>query len=212
MENKEHVWHREVISREVERAFRHLHELGVLGRCYLAGGTGLALHLGHRRSQDLDFFSFEPVEPEALVQKMQTLAGFALVAKATETLQATIQGIKVSFFGYDYPILFPLETFLDVPVADPRDIACRKLGAIAGRGTRRDFVDLYVVAKQYGLSRLLEWFQQKYAQANYSMVHVLKSLTYFEDAEKDPMPDMLEPFSWEEVKRFFSSEVPHFSP
>jgi hypothetical protein len=212
MEHNEHVWHREAISPLVEDALRDLRELGILDRCYLAGGTGLALHLGHRRSQDLDFFSGEPVEPEILIQKMQTLAGFALVAKSTETVHATVQGTKISFLGYAYPLLFPLEMFLGVPVADPREIACMKLGAIAGRGTRRDFVDLYVVAKQYGLSQLLEWFRQKYAQANYSLVHVLKSLTYFEDAEKDPMPDMLEPFAWETVKRFFSSEVPRLSP
>jgi hypothetical protein len=87
-----------------------------------------------------------------------------------------------------------------------------KLSAIAGRGTKRDFVDFYVVSKQYGLSQALEWFKQKYDQANYSMVYLLKSLSYFEDAEKDPMPDMLEPLSWEEVKQFFSGEVPRLSP
>lgn len=209
MENKEHVWHKEVISRQVERSLGDLRDLGVLDRCYLAGGTGLALHLGHRRSQDLDFFSSEKVEPETLIQKLQMLPGFALVAKSTETLHATFHGIKISFLGYSYPLLFPLESFLRVPIADPRDIACMKLSAIAGRGTRRDFVDLYVVASQYGLRQVLGWFKQKYAQANYSLLHILKSLTYFEDAEKDPMPDMIESIDWEAVKQFFSREVPH---
>jgi len=212
MVNKEHVWRREVISREAERALRDLRESEVLERCYLAGGTGLALHLGHRRSQDLDFMSRKAIEPEALIRKMQTLAGFALVGKAEETLHATVREIKVSFLTYPYPILFPLQTFVDISVADPRDIACMKLSAIAGRGTKRDFVDFYVVSKQYGLSPALEWFKQKYDQANYSMVYLLKSLSYFEDAEKDPMPDMLEPLSWEEVKQFFSGEVPRLSP
>ncbi len=211
MERKEHVWHREVVSRQVEGTLRDLRGLSALGRYYLAGGTGLALHLGHRRSQDLDFFSREPVEPDAMVQKLQTLTAFSLLAKEAETLHAIVQGIKVSFLGYAYPVLFPLERFLDVSVADPRDIACMKLSAIAGRGTRRDFVDLYVASKHYGLRQLLEWFKQKYAQANYSAVHILKSLTYFEDAEKDPMPDVLEPLSWDEVKQFFSSEAPRLS-
>lgn len=209
MENKEHVWHKEVISRQVERSLGDLRDLGAIDHCYLAGGTGLALHLGHRRSQDLDFFSSEKVEPETLIQKLQTLPGFALVAKSTETVHATIQGIKISFLGYSYPLLFPLESFLRVPIADPRDIACMKLSAIAGRGTRRDFVDLYVVARQHGLRQVLGWFEQKYAQANYSLLHILKSLTYFEDAEKDPMPDMIESIDWEAVKQFFSREVPH---
>jgi hypothetical protein len=109
-------------------------------------------------------------------------------------------------------LLFPFEIFLGVNVADPRDIACMKLSAIVSRGTKRDFIDFYVVAKQYGLPQLLEWFKKKYAQTNYSLVLLLKSLTYFEDAEKDPMPDMLEQGSWEEVKQFFSGEVSRLSP
>lgn len=212
MENNEHMWHREVINPRVERALRDLHQLGLLDRCYLAGGTGLALHLGHRRSQDLDFFSGDAVEPDAMIPRMQTLLGFALMSKAEGTLHATVGGIKVSFLSYAYPLLFPLEKFLDVPVADPRDIACMKLSAIAGRGTRRDFVDLYVIGQQYGLDQLLRWFQEKYARVNYSMVHLLKSLTYFEEAERDPMPDMLMPLAWEEIKRFFSREGARLSP
>ena len=211
MEGKEHVWHREVITAQVERALRDLHQASVLDRCYLAGGTGLALHLGHRRSQDLDFFSRDPVDPDAIVPRIQTLNGFSLVSKGAGTLHATVQGTKVSFLGYDYPVLFPFEKFLEVNVADPRDITCMKISAIAGRGTRRDFVDLYAVSKQYGLRQQLEWFNQKFAQANYSRVHVLKSLTYFEEAEKDPMPDMLATIAWEEVKQFFLSEVPRLS-
>jgi hypothetical protein len=212
MENKEHVWHREVISRQVERTLHDLRTLGVLGPFYLAGGTGLALHLGHRRSQDLDFMSREAVESEALIQKMQTLTGFALASQAPDTMHATVLGIKLSFLAYPYSLLFPFETFLGVNVADPRDIACMKLSAIGSRGTKRDFVDLYVLAKRYGVPQLLEWFTRKYADVNQNLVHLLKSSAYFEDAEKDPMPDMLEPLSWEEVKRFFSAEVPRLSP
>ena len=211
MENKEHVWHREVIGQQVERTLRDLRECGVLDRCYLAGGTGLALHLGHRRSQDLDFMSPEPVAPDALIQKLQKLAGFGLESQAPNTLHATIRRIKVSFLAYPYPLLFSFMIFLGVKVADPRDIACMKLSAIASRGTKRDFVDLYVVSKQYDVSQVLEWFKQKYAQVNQNVMHVLKSLAYFEDAEKDPMPDMLEPLSWGEVKRFFLAETSRLS-
>jgi Nucleotidyl transferase AbiEii toxin, Type IV TA system len=208
MESKEYRWHREVLGVQVEGVFQELHLRSALRSLYLAGGTGLALHLGHRRSQDLDFFSQQPVDPDKIVGKIQALAGFSLVAKGAETLHATVQGVKVSFLGYAYPMLFPFESFLEVNVADPRDIACMKISAIAGRGTRRDFVDLYVASQLYGLPQLLAWFKQKFAAANYSLVHVLKSLTYFEEAEKDPMPDVTEPLSWAEVKQFFSSEAP----
>ncbi len=212
MEGNEHVWHREVINPEAEHALENLRTLGVLDRCYLAGGTGLALQLGHRRSHDLDFFSREGVDPEALIRRMKTLAGFALASQAPETLHATVEKTKVSFLAYPYPVLFPFQPFLGVDVADPREIACMKLSAIANRGTKRDFVDLYVAAKQYGVPQSLAWFKQKYAEVNQSMVHVLKSLTYFEVADNEPMPDMLIPLSWEEVRRFFTSEAPRLSP
>jgi len=82
-----------------------------------------------------------------------------------------------------------------------------KINAIASRGTRRDFIDLYWVAKDLGLVELLDLFETKYASSNYSMMHILKALSYFRDAEKDPMPDMLMDCSWDEVKRFFLKET-----
>ena len=211
MENRTHTWHRRVVGQQVERVLGDVYRLPILANFYLAGGTGLALHFGHRRSEDLDFFSPEPVDADALIQEMQTLSDFSVVAKAAETLHATVQGVKLSFLGYAYPVLFPFESFLGIPVADARDIACMKLAAIAGRGTKRDFVDLYVVSKRYGLRQLLEWFKQKYARANYSTVHLLKSLTYFEEAEQEPMPHMLEALSWSDVKAFFTSEAPRLT-
>jgi hypothetical protein len=143
-----------------------------------------------------------------MIQEAQKLTGFSVVAKSPGTLHTQIRGIKVSFLVFVYPLLFPCEAFLDVQVADPRDIACMKVGAIASRGTKRDFVDLYAVGQHYGLPQILEWFKEKFAPANYSSVHILKSLTYFDDAEKDPVPDMLVPISWENVKGFFTREVP----
>ncbi len=201
-------WYRESLSPSAERALTDLQRASVLEGFYLAGGTGLALHLGHRRSADLDFFSSEPFDEEPLLQKVQQLNGFSLVAKGTGALHARIEDTKVSFLSYAYPLLFPLESFLDAMVADAREIACMKISAIAGRGTKRDFVDLYAVSKQHGLRSLVELFRKKFAQASYSLVHVLKSLTYFADAEKDPMPDMLAPVSWDQVKRYFEAEAP----
>jgi hypothetical protein len=212
MEINEPLWHREVITSEAERALRDMRTLGVLDRCYLAGGTALALQYGHRRSHDFDFFRRDGLDPEALIRKLKALDGFALASHAPDTLHATVGQTKVSFLAYPYPVLFPFKPFVGIDVADPRDIACMKLSAIASRGTKRDFVDLYVAALQFSMPRLLEWFKQKYAEVNQSLVHVLKSLMYFENAEGHPMPDMLIPLSWEEVRRFFSSQAPGLLP
>jgi hypothetical protein len=205
-------WHREVITASTEATLHNLSHAKLLDSFYLAGGTGLAVHLGHRLSQDLDFFAADLFDEETLLQRVQAVAGISLVARAPHSLHTTIQETKVSFLGYDYPLLFTSTRFLDVAVADPRDIACMKVSAIASRGTKRDFLDLYVCARRFGLVDLLKLFDRKYSQTQYNRLHILKSLTFFEDTEKDPMPHMLVSLEWDEVKRFFVREVPHLLP
>ena len=203
------AWHRETITAATEETLLLLRDASMLSRCYLARGTALALHFGHRTSQDLDFFTDELFNEEVLLQRLQKLPGVSAVVAGPHTLHAEINRTKVSFLGYTYPLLGPLSHFLNAAVADPKDIACMKISAIASRGAKRDFVDLYVLAKRFGLHELLELFGQKFAVAYYNRVHVLKSLAYFADAEKDPMPHMLIPLTWEKVTQFFTREVPH---
>jgi len=148
MEENSKTWHAEVISAEVADTAGRLTGLEALRDFYLAGGTALALHLGHRRSVDLDFFSADPFNQDLLVATLQALPEFSLVAKSTQTLHLNVSGTKVSFIGYSYPLLFPLELFRGLAVADVRDIACMKLSALASRGSRRDFIDLYVAAQR----------------------------------------------------------------
>lgn len=206
------TWCREVISAPTEATLHALRDRKLLDNFYLAGGTGLALQFGHRLSLDLDFFAPEHFDEEALLQRIQSLPGFALAAKAPYTIHATVEKTKVSFLGYAYPVLYPPALFLEVAVADPRDIACMKLSAIVSRGTKRDFVDLYVCAQHYGLKEILHLFERKFAKTNYSRVHVLKSLAFFSDAEKDPMPHLLEPLDWETIKQYFLRETPRLLP
>lgn len=209
MTNEEtRAWHREVIPETTEATLRALRDRLILGNFYLAGGTGLALQLGHRLSLDLDFFASENFNEDRLLDRVQKTDGFALVSKAPYTLHASIQQTKVSFLGYPYPVLFPHAQFMGVAIADPRDIACMKVRAVASRGTKRDFVDLYVCAQRYGLAEILQMFGKKFAETNYNRIHILKSLSYFGDAEKDPMPRMLTPLNWNEIKQFFVKEAP----
>lgn len=209
MMNPEHSpWHREVMTASTEGTLRSLERSSLLNTFYLAGGTGLALQFGHRLSQDLDFFSAQLFDEDLLLQQLENLKGWALASKAPHTLHATIEESRLTFLGYTYEALFPLLSFEGVQVADARDIACMKLSALASRGTKRDFVDVYVAAQKFGLATILQWFERKYAQARYNRLHVLKSLTFFDDAEKDPMPHMLLPIDWPQVVQFFLREVP----
>jgi hypothetical protein len=200
-------WHRETISPAVEHVLSDLAPL--VEGFYLAGGTGFALHLGHRRSRDVDLFSYDAFDSESFVHKLQALPEFGVTSKAEGTLHCTLRGVKVSLLTYPYPLLFPTERLGPLRVADVRDIACMKIAAIAGRATKRDFVDLYLASRDLGLLPLLDLFKRKFAQANYSLPHILKSLAYFEEADIDPMPDMLIDVSWTKVKEFFRNEVPH---
>lgn len=206
MANK--VWHRETVTDSVVRAIAVLGAAPWIARFYLAGGTGLALHLGHRRSVDVDLFSAEAFEPNDLIGYLRKRGTLSIVTTAPATLHVTFEDTKVSFLGYEYPVLDAYDAFNGVNVASPRDIACMKLSAIASRGTRRDFVDVYEIARIHRLGELVDLFQRKFAEVQFSKVHLLKSLTYFADAEKEPMPDMLVPVSWREIRRFFEREVP----
>jgi predicted nucleotidyltransferase component of viral defense system len=202
------VWHTEVMTAEAADLLRDLGARDYMRAFYLAGGTALALHLGHRKSVDLDFFSEQTVNEDMLLSKVQEFPEFSLVAKEPQTLHCHIHRVKVSLIGYPYPMLASVTEFAGASVADPMDIACMKVSAIASRGTKRDFIDLYELAKRESLGALLGNFQRKFAQTNFNLVHVLKSLVYFADADKDPAPDMLTPFSWEQVKQYFLVSVP----
>ncbi len=213
MNTEKPLWHKEILPLASNEVLGDLNRMLPLQPFYLAGGTGLALRLGHRLSRDFDFFCTALFNEEMLIQKMRGLNDFTIVAKSEHTLHIVLKGIKVSFLGYNYPLLFQTNKFqseigIPVDVADARDIACMKISAISSRGTKRDFVDLYMVAQQYNLCELFTLFKHKFSLTPYNTVHILKSLTYFIDAESEPMPDMLVPLSWDTVKRFFISEVP----
>jgi len=207
MGNPEKDWHHDAMPAGAARVMSNLSKREILQGFYLAGGTGMALHIGHRISRDLDFFK-QSFDEKTLLNALSGIDELSVVSTDRETLHLTIEGVKVSFLGYPYPLLLPSEIYSGMPVADPRDIACMKISAISGRGSKRDFVDLYVAARRYLLKDLLDFFKTKFARINYNMVHILKSLTYFEDAEKEPMPHMLAPILWDEIKEFFMSEVP----
>ncbi len=174
----------------------------------LAGGTGLALQLGHRTSEDFDFFRTEPLDVRTLHTILsKTFSSEALLLE-TKTLTLLLNDVKISFFIVDTPFIFSGEKYLFFTVADPRDIALMKIAAIAGRGSRRDFIDLYFILHEHiTLDECLQLFKRKYRNTPFNIYHILKSLTWFEDAEAEPEPHMLKPFSWSECKRFFLQET-----
>lgn len=170
-----------------------------LAQTRLVGGTALALQYGHRQSIDLDFFGVLPEDKEELVE-MTKRAGNVLVTNRTKMIvQTIVNQVKVDFVDYSR------YAWIDEPVqgdgfilASDKDIAAMKVNAIIGRGTRKDFIDLYVLLQHYSLAEIMEFYKRKYPE--FSEYRALLSMTYFEDAEMQDMPKMFIDTSWENMK------------
>ncbi len=199
-----------VLSKDAKHSLGILGDSGILSSAYLAGGTALALQIGHRYSYDFDFFTTEEFNEEILLQKItKVLNNFRLERKEWRTILGYIGDVRFSLFFYSYPLLFRTHNFSRISIADIKDITAMKIAAIADRGTKRDFIDLYfilAVDKLFSLSDALKLYDRKFKTLNQNKVHILKSLVYFEDAEKDEMPRMIRPVNWEKVKEFFIKE------
>jgi hypothetical protein len=174
----------------------------------LAGGTGLALQMGHRTSEDFDFFRTDGFSADRLHEILRQVGEVETLQEDDRTLTVIVSAIKVSFFSVPDDFRFPGQSYHFFLLADPRDIALMKLAAISGRGSRKDFIDLYSILRGgLSLEQCFQWLPLKYGEGRVNTYHVLKSLSYFEDAEREPMPQMLEPFDWAECKNFFVREA-----
>lgn len=181
---------------------------GILKNAYLAGGTAVALQLGHRVSVDFDFFTTREFVPKLFSSTLSELGSFDEEKADKGTVTGVFEGIKFSLFVYKYPVKYPALKYLRVDIADIREIAAMKIDAIATRGAKRDFVDLYFICKEgYGLSGLLDIYDEKYGKLASNLMHIRKSLVFFNDAEPEEMPRMLKKTSWNEIKRFFEIGV-----
>lgn len=174
---------------------------------YLAGGTALALQLGHRRSIDFDLFSPDPFDSAQKVRDLDQAGRFELFHQDKDTVNASLDGVRLSFFHYRYRLIQPLMAYETLAVARKLDIAAMKVQAIAGRGSRKDFIDLYFLMKEYYLDKIMAAYSSKFGSRLANRYHAFKSLLYFIDAEKEVMPRMLVPVSWTQVKKTIQSEV-----
>lgn len=172
----------------------------------LVGGTSLALQYGHRSSVDLDFFGTLDDDPLSIRECLERI-GHVGVLKETKTIRIyDLDKVKIDFVNYSrYQWLAEAITEDGLRLASPQDIAAMKVNAIEGRGTRKDFVDIYFLLQHYSLDDILGFYQEKYPE--HSVFRALMSLTYFEDAEKQMMPKMFSKVTWDEMKAYIIKEV-----
>ena len=171
---------------------------------YLAGGTALAIYFGHRVSEDLDWFTSGQLgDAMILAQSLRNeKLDFVTEQIAPGTLHGSISSVRITFLEFQYPLLKAPTQWKEIgcALASLEDLACMKLSAIAQRGARKDFCDIYALGtKQFSLKEMVDLYRKKFGVKDTSPV--LYGLTYFDDAESERMPKMLWDVKWVEIKK-----------
>ena len=172
----------------------------------LVGGTSLALQYGHRRSVDLDFFGYTTEYIDELTFMMHDCAENVVRGNCTKRIKTYfLNNVKVDVVNYDYK-------WIDEPVmedglrlASPKDIAAMKVNAVMGRGTKKDFIDVYFLLQHYSFEELMQFYLQKYTDG--SEYRALLSMSYFADADSQPMPYMFQKVDWNAIKEEIRQQV-----
>lgn len=204
--------HWNALTPSTRDAFHLLEKLKLTKDFYLAGGTGLALHFGHRFSIDLDFFSEKPnaVGPAQRSQLLSVLDDPTLEITYDEdsTFVATWRGVGISFFRlHMYPLVQPTLAINGARLAGVAEIGAMKLAAIINRGTRKDMVDLYFILQQISLDAIFEVAAVKYSKVRSFPASAVRALSYFDDAESLPMPQMIDKTTWSKMKKFLGAKA-----
>lgn len=196
------VIHAEVLPDAQMSCLRSLGPVATELGFHLAGGTAVALTMGHRRSVDFDWFA--PRFPGSPVDLAEALARRGIVLQTTSLAERTVHGlivgIKVSFLEFRPPLLEPLVDWpeLGCRLASIADLAAMKLLAVAQRGTKKDFIDVLAIGRRLPLDRMLDCYRRRFDVTDTS--RVLTGLCYFDDADAEPMPTMLVPLDWTAAK------------
>ncbi len=171
----------------------------------LVGGTALALQMGHRNSIDIDMFGSSEINTILCIEKLSEFGDVQVTQSTKNILITKIDDVKVDFVNYKYPLLSEVLNVENIRMLSKKDIAAMKLNAIAGRGSKKDFIDLFFLLNEYTLEEMLSFYEQKYNDGSVFMVQ--KSLTYFDDADLQQQPKMFIDFNWESCKQKILEEV-----
>ncbi|MEK7169016.1 MAG: nucleotidyl transferase AbiEii/AbiGii toxin family protein [Patescibacteria group bacterium] len=199
----------EILSKNQLEVFKRLEFLKKIN-IYLAGGTALALQLGHRTSIDFDFYCRDPFDSKQLFFEIKRKFGDKAIKTLEEkdTMFCTVNNIELSFFWYKYPLIDDCQDLFGVELASVIDIAAMKMLAVYHRPVKRDYIDIFYLLKKYTLHEIFQFVNEKYPEFNYYIT--LRALSYFEDVDdkgKRPIEMTDKNFSWEDCKKHISEEV-----
>jgi hypothetical protein len=190
--------HYETVEAQTLELLKSLLNAEAFKKLRLVGGTALAMQVGHRKSIDLDLFGIMGADEFEIRKQLSQIGSVQWLKKTTNINILLINNIKVDLVNYPYPWIRQVGDEEGFRLASLEDIGAMKLAAITGRGTKKDFIDLYFLLQKFSMADLVSFYTQKYADGSTFMV--LKSLVYFGDADLDESPIMLKMIEWEFVK------------
>ncbi|MDO4955804.1 MAG: nucleotidyl transferase AbiEii/AbiGii toxin family protein [Bacteroidales bacterium] len=190
--------HFETIEPATLGLLRKLQDLPILRDCRLVGGTSLALQIGHRKSVDLDLFGKVDALPEEIEEALHQFGNLQVRKNSGNIHLFVLNGIHVDIVNFLYPWQHDAVMEDGLRLAHVEDIAAMKVTAVIGRGTKKDFIDIATLLDSYSLNQILSFYKDKYP--NPSTFMAIKSLSYFDDAEEQPMPYMFSSLTWDEAK------------
>lgn len=197
------------VSTNTLELLKRLMEENLFHDMRLVGDTALALQYGHRNSIDLDFFGELEASNDDILSVLNQFNELEVLKQSDKIKIYIINGVKVDFVSYEYPWLDEVVREDGIRLASPKDIGAMKIYAAEGRGSRKDFIDIYYLLKRFSLKELLSFYKSKYP--NHSEFVALRSLTYFFDAETYPMPLMYTDDNWETMKKEICNAVESYA-
>ncbi len=175
---------------------------------YLAGGTAVAIRLGHRRSIDLDYFCTDDFDEHALAKELRTKFGVNVQSLSKNTINCTLNRVSISFMTFRHEPLGESELWAPfrTPIASEADLITMKLNAIVNRGLKKDFIDLYALLESgWTLKESISLFQSRFGLSGAG--HLFRALTYFDEANREPTPKAIWQIDWRVVKSTIRKEV-----
>lgn len=195
--------HYRCVDKKTLELLKKLSSKSYLNNFFLVGGTAIALHIGHRKSDDLDFFTLENFESEKLQRNLNKdfLTKNQSVDRNTfhcEILIADNFSVKLDFIKFDYSLIDEVIEIDKIRLLSLKDLIPMKLLALSQRGSKKDFYDIYFLMNFISISGMLDLMKEKFSNIN--RFHIIKSLTFFDDAELEPNPITFNDIEWETVK------------
>ena len=199
--------HLEAITSNAKKIFQKLDNFSSF---YLAGGTGLALQIGHRISVDFDFFWGKDIPKNLFLKVKEVFGNFKIEVIINNSSQITVlvNGVTLSFIKYPFPVILKLIGYKGIKILPPLEIAAMKAYALGRRATLKDYVDLYyfLKGKTEGLEDIVKLCERKYDQ-EFDTRLFLEQLIYSKDIEDMEIKFLKNKVNKSEIKKFFEKEI-----